>query len=85
MWSIINPGPNSTVKEYEISEIYWFNTIEPVVEFCSDYNLNQEYLQAKKDNEANSSLLSSFFIELVNSDFVNSEFCESYLRFYFEN
>ena len=85
MWSIINPGPNSTVKEYEISEIYWFNTIEPVVEFCSDYNLNQEYLQAKKDSEDSGSLdLLWGFVELINIDFVNSQYCERYLRVYFE-
>jgi hypothetical protein len=85
MWSITKPGPNSIVDEYEISEIFWFNKIEPVVDFCRNYNLSPEYLQAKKDSEKSGPLeLSWGFVELINIDFVNSEFCERHLRFYFE-
>jgi len=85
MWSITKPGPDSIVEEYEISEIFWFNKIEPVVDFCRNYNLSPEYLQAKKDSEESGPLeLLWGFVELINIDFVNSEFCERHLRFYFE-
>ena len=85
MWSITKPGPNSIVEEYEISEIFWFNKIEPVVDFCRNYKLSSEYLQAKKDSEESGPLeIPIGFVELINIDVVNSEFCETYLRFYFE-
>lgn len=85
MWSITKPGPNSIVEEYEISEIFWFNKIEPVVDFCRNYKLSSEYLQAKKDSEERGPLeLPWGFVELINIDFVNSEFCETYLLVYFE-
>lgn len=85
MWSITKPGPNSIVEEYEISEIFWFNKVEPVVDFCRNYILSPEYLQAKKDSEDSGSLdLFWGFVELINIDFVNSQYCERYLRVYFE-
>ena len=88
MWSIAQPGPNSIINEYEITEIYWFNRVRPIVEYCRDFKLSSSYLQAKRELDEKEYGPLDFdvdFIELINEDFVNADFCENYLRYYFEN
>ena len=79
MWSVIEPGPNSTVVELEITKFYWFNEIRTTVQFCEDYEISDEYLKAKKDAGLNFR-----FTGLVNFEFVTANYCESRLDYHYE-
>tara|TARA_B100001250_G_C19767762_1_gene775593 strand:+ start:203 stop:1330 length:1128 start_codon:yes stop_codon:yes gene_type:complete len=78
MWSVIEPGPNSTVIEFEITKFFWFNEIPTTVEFCNDYEISNEYLEAKKDE--NSFYFALGGDSLINFEFVTSNHCERRLE-----
>ena len=90
MWSVIEPGPESKVKEYQITEMYWFNSMPTTVEYCNNYQLDKEYLQAKEALDEKYSNDEIDFItkvlgpENINFKYVTSSFCESRLKYYEE-
>jgi hypothetical protein len=86
VWSVVEPGPESIIKEYPISELYWFNSIITTVEFCNNYELDKDYLKAKENLGVPDDLdiFTLDFVENINFKYVTSSFCESRLKYYEE-
>lgn len=74
MWSIIEPGIKAKIKEYEISEIYWFNKLPTLLEFCKEYKLDEDFMS--KFNKAY-----PWETERINKNYVTSYFCLNQLEY----
>ena len=74
MWSILEPGIEAKVKEYEISEIYWFSELPTLLEFCKEYKLDEEFM-SKFDRTY------PWETEKINKNYVTSYFCFNQLNY----
>ena len=74
MWSILEPGIEAKVKEYEISEIYWFSELPTLLEFCKEYKLDEEFM-SKFD------ITYPWETEKINKNYVTSYFCFNQLNY----
>ncbi len=74
MWSILEPGIKAKVKEYEISEIYWFSKLPTLLEFCKEYKLDEEFMST-----FNRAL--PWETERINKNYVTSYFCFNQLEY----
>ena len=84
MWSVITGGPESVVAEYEIVEFSWFNSTQGTLDYCRNYTLDADYLIAK-DEESDRGIIPNLYgPELINMEFVTSDYCESRTKFFTE-